>query len=160
MKRKKGFTLIELLVVIAIIALLMFILMPALGKAKELAKSTVCKVNLHSWSLIWYLYTEDYNGKFPQGNYGPGQVNWYNKVASYYEGNADIRFCPTAKKNNAAFPFSSWDRTDGISGNYDEDDVRSSYASGSYGMNDYIHTPTGTGPYPENWDKVRSRQIQ
>ncbi len=46
MKKKKGFTLIELLVVIAIIAMLLAILMPALGKVKKLAMRLVCGTNL------------------------------------------------------------------------------------------------------------------
>jgi len=51
MNKHRGFTLIELLVVIAIIALLMAILMPALRRVKEQAKTVVCRSHLQQWSL-------------------------------------------------------------------------------------------------------------
>ena len=54
-----GFTLIELLVVISIIALLMSILVPSLGKARELGQRTVCLSNLKQLTLAWYLYAGD-----------------------------------------------------------------------------------------------------
>jgi len=53
MSRRKGFTLIELLVVIAIIALLMAILMPALARVKEQARTVACLANLKQWNLIF-----------------------------------------------------------------------------------------------------------
>ncbi len=56
---RRGFTLIELLVVIAIIALLVGILLPALGAARETARFTRCQVNVRSFSLAANLYAND-----------------------------------------------------------------------------------------------------
>ncbi len=64
MRERKGFTLIEVLVVIAIISLLMAILLPALEKAKDLARGTVCKSNLRNYSIAVMLYLEDNDGLF------------------------------------------------------------------------------------------------
>jgi len=63
MKRKKGFTLIELLVVIGIIALLVSILMPALSRAKELAKRAVCQANQKGLGSATNIYMNENRGK-------------------------------------------------------------------------------------------------
>lgn len=59
MKRTKGFTLVELLVVVAIIALLVSILLPTLGKAKEMAKQAICAANLKGVGSGILLYQSD-----------------------------------------------------------------------------------------------------
>jgi prepilin-type N-terminal cleavage/methylation domain-containing protein len=61
---KRGFTLIELLVVVAIIALLISILLPNLGKAKEQANRVYCSANLRSIGFSLQSYAFDY-GTFP-----------------------------------------------------------------------------------------------
>ena len=60
-----GFTLVELLVVISIIALLLAILMPALGKARRQAQRIVCKSNQRQLHLAMVLYVVDNDDKIP-----------------------------------------------------------------------------------------------
>lgn len=62
--RATAFTLIELLVVISIIALLIAILLPALGKAKERAKDLKCVTQLDQIVTAQYAYATDAKGKF------------------------------------------------------------------------------------------------
>lgn len=58
---KRGFTLIELLVVIGVIAVLTGILVPCLGRARAMAKRTVCQSHLHSAALAFRMYLDDNN---------------------------------------------------------------------------------------------------
>ena len=55
-----GFTLIELLVVVAIIALLVSILLPSLGKAREQAKKSFCANNLGQFGRATHIYVGEY----------------------------------------------------------------------------------------------------
>ena len=71
-----GFTLIELLVVISIIALLIAILLPALGRAKELASRAVCSSNVRSIVQSMDIYGQSNKGVYPCTPGNPIGVYW------------------------------------------------------------------------------------
>jgi len=78
MTRHKAFTLVELLVVIAVISLLMAILLPALNKAREQGKRSVCMNNLRQLTIAWMIYAQANNDKLVNGGpigEPPGQVD-------------------------------------------------------------------------------------
>ena len=64
--REAAFTLMELLVVIAIMGVLGSLLLPALSRAREAARSTACLSNLHQIGLALQLYIQENHNKLPR----------------------------------------------------------------------------------------------
>ena len=89
--RKRGFTLFELLVVIAAISILAAMLLPAVAKAREKARSAQCVDNLRQWGMAYRMYADD-NGDFlprrGQGVQVLAQIDrpadWFNALPVYF----------------------------------------------------------------------------
>ncbi|MBC7771543.1 MAG: type II secretion system protein [Pyrinomonadaceae bacterium] len=84
---RSAFTLIELLVVIGIIAILMGLLLPAMGKARENGRALVCTSNLKQNMLGLTSYATDY--KVMPGTYHQGDINleWSGRRNLTYRNN-------------------------------------------------------------------------
>ena len=94
-RRRLGFTLIELLVVIAIIAVLIALLLPAVQQAREAARRTQCRNNLHQLAIAMHNY-HDTHRCFPFGQsdsywaWGTMLLPFLDETALYNAMNFDL----------------------------------------------------------------------
>ena len=153
---KGGFTLIELLVVISIIALLIGILLPALQKARESARSMKCKSNVRQLALANQTYATQHDGKYPPAPTGSSNGgtdrHWLDIMDEYHGEERGVRYCPVTTNPDGPVPADqrsnmsehwgttteSWYHTENNYGvKYDDNG-----GGGSYGMNIWTHSTT------------------
>src|SRR3989338_4189286 len=87
--KNRAFTIIELLVVIVIIGIIAALLVPALGKARESARSAMCANNLRQLGLAIHMYIDEHNFMFPGEFY-------YIQIRQYID-DSRVWHCPNYK---------------------------------------------------------------
>lgn len=88
-RARRAFTLIEVLIVIAVMALLVALLLPALGEQRRAARLTVCHSNMHQLGAATQTYTADFQDRIWGLSWTPG--NAPTKYADLKDPTSDIQ---------------------------------------------------------------------
>lgn len=114
---RRAFTLIELLVVIAVIALLIGILLPALARARETGRRTICASNCASLAKANTAYAgewKDFNVPMQQSHknaaYGSFEATWRVYMFAYIGSVPKVYDCPTERDERYADGLSDYDK--------------------------------------------------
>lgn len=155
----RGFTLIELLVVVAIIAILAALLLPSLGRAREMGKRAACLGNLRSLNLATRMYLDDNNNfMYPAIlNYGmytsflssPGGIGYL--YSGNYIKDPKVFFCPSSVDTVPA----NWDAggftSEGFRKYFANPSAGNSGITGSHYTYNHLWLGGGGGVYLNNY---------